>query len=71
MATLENQIWLLSRKSNPLFTGRKSVLQMLKSELLPVAQEHSDSQRVFSLSGLGGSGKSEVAIKFAEENRDR
>ncbi|TKA44525.1 hypothetical protein B0A49_13267, partial [Cryomyces minteri] len=66
-----NKYWLMSRKSNTLFTGRQSTLQVLHQSLVPTQRPRDQSiQRVFVLVGLGGAGKSEVAIKFAEETRE-
>ncbi|TKA66369.1 hypothetical protein B0A49_07899, partial [Cryomyces minteri] len=66
-----NKYWLMSRKSNTLFTGRQSTLQVLHQSLVPTQRPRDQSiQRVFVLVGLGGAGKSKVAIKFAEETRE-
>ena len=55
-----------------MFTGRLALLQKMRHHLLPnIDRKARFQQSVFVLHGIGGSGKSEVAIKFAEENRDR
>jgi hypothetical protein len=67
----DNRHWLVPRRSNPLFTGQSQLRTKLKEQLLPdIAgfNEREDS-KVFVLHGIGGVGKSEICIKFAEEHR--
>jgi hypothetical protein len=55
-----------------LFTGRKDILKELKAQLCDSDNEaKEEGQKRFIIHGIGGSGKSEVCLKFAEENRDR
>jgi Heterokaryon incompatibility protein (HET) len=64
--------WHVSRRSNTLFTGQGELRKKLKDRLLPSAvgiQEPCES-KIFVLHGIGGVGKSELCIKFAEEHRD-
>jgi hypothetical protein len=58
----------MPRRSNLLFTGREDVLQRLKTQLIPGSSE---KQPMSIFQGIGGSGKSEMAIRFAEENKHR
>ena len=45
---------------------------MLQSYLLTSAQQNTPrQQKRFILHGLGGSGKSQVSVKFAQDNRNR
>lgn len=68
----KNVHWYMPRKANPLFTGRVSTLQTLEEKLsAPVDTDSPPMQRVFVLVGMGGAGKSEVAVKFAERNREK
>ncbi|KAF8156962.1 P-loop containing nucleoside triphosphate hydrolase protein, partial [Crassisporium funariophilum] len=60
---------LVSQKPNSstLFTGRKEVLQQLKVHFAP----HVDrKRRMFLLYGMGGIGKTQICLKFAEEMSD-
>lgn len=60
---------------NKSFFGRKSVLQALDTCLLPatdlVVSSQPDRTRVALLCGLGGLGKTEVAVEYAHSRRDR
>lgn len=47
-------------KSNTLFTGRKKEISELKKIF--------DDFRIFAIEGIGGSGKTQIAAKFIEEN---
>ena len=62
--------WTIPRTSYPHFTGRQRVRELLASVLNPAKSLTPPCQRCFVISGLGGTGKSEVCIKFAEEHRD-
>ncbi|KAF8156917.1 P-loop containing nucleoside triphosphate hydrolase protein, partial [Crassisporium funariophilum] len=60
---------LVSQKPNSstLFTGRKEVLEQLKVHFAP----HVDrKRRMFLLYGMGGIGKTQICLKFAEEMSD-
>ncbi|KAI9656947.1 MAG: hypothetical protein M1831_004495 [Alyxoria varia] len=62
--------WTIPRTSHPLFTGRQRVRKRLATVLNPADPSTPACQKCFVISGLGGTGKSEVCIKFAEEHRD-
>ncbi|THX97796.1 TPR-like protein [Aureobasidium pullulans] len=66
LPTIGNVHWIMPRRSNLLFTGREDVLQRLKHQLIPGSSE---KQPISVFQGIGGSGKSEMAIRFAEENK--
>lgn len=66
-----NAHWLMPRNVNTFFTGRTEILNRLQHELCPSRPHREVKQRRFVLVGMGGSGKSEVCLKFAEENRER
>ncbi|OCL03456.1 TPR-like protein, partial [Glonium stellatum] len=63
--------WLVPRSVNSFFTGRTETLNRLQQELCPAGKCREVKQRRFVIVGMGGSGKSEVCLKFAEENRQR
>lgn len=54
--------WNLPYQRNPYFTGREAVLQSLRQRLIPGAKTTALTQ---SISGLGGIGKTQVAIEYA------
>ena len=56
--------------SSPLFTGRRDILDILESyfEARGTGRHH---RREFLLHGLGGAGKTQLMLKFAEINQSR
>jgi tetratricopeptide (TPR) repeat protein len=61
-----NRHFLLPRSVKKYYTGRAKELAKLK---VAFSQSNSPSQKTFVIFGLGGSGKTEFAIKFAEDTR--
>lgn len=54
------------------FTGRENVCQRLSEACLPSnAREGHRIQKRFVLHGLGGSGKTQICLKFAQDHRER
>ncbi|KAL6912530.1 hypothetical protein FSST1_010290 [Fusarium sambucinum] len=53
--------------ANPLFHGRKETLDKLKAHLIVSRQKRAS----FAISGLGGVGKTQIALKFTYDNLDR
>ena len=68
---LHNEHFMVSRRPNPLFTGREGELIKLKQALCPslLTSNHAAIPRIYVIHGMGGAGKSEIAVKFAHENR--
>ena len=67
-----NKYYELPFDVSPDFTGGNEVCRKLHENCL--ASEHSAarvSQRIFTLYGLGGSGKTQMALKFASDHRER
>ena len=58
-------------RPNNLFTGREEELDRLKQALCPSvsASAQISGPKIYVIQGMGGAGKSEVAIKFAHDNR--
>ena len=52
---------------SPIFTGQRSYLEKLKSHFGP-REGQSLRRRLFLLSGMGGIGKTQICLKFIEEN---
>lgn len=68
---LHNEHFMVSRRPNPLFTGREEELGKLKQALCPSLSSTTPTAvpRIYVIYGMGGAGKSEVALGFAHENR--
>lgn len=62
---------MVCRRVNPVFTGREKEIKDLQQSLSPSYSTHSQatSSKVYVIYGLGGAGKSKVALKFAYDNR--
>ncbi|KFZ08506.1 hypothetical protein V502_09320 [Pseudogymnoascus sp. VKM F-4520 (FW-2644)] len=75
------RLYAITRRSSTYFTGRKSYAKILNESFRnpfgPLNRSGSDlfdgprrpNQKIFVVCGLGGSGKSEFCLKYAEENR--
>ena len=68
---LNHEHFMVPRRPNPLFTGREGELMKLKQALCPslLTSGHTTVPRIYVIHGMGGAGKSEIAVKFAHENR--
>ena len=58
------------RSQNPEFTGRKLALEQLQ-DFVTVSNRNSRSSPITLTHGIGGTGKSQLALEFAHRNRDR
>ncbi|KAI1397445.1 TPR-like protein [Hypoxylon fuscum] len=63
----KNVHWLVSRPVNPIFTGRRKVIEKIKSAVISFTP---GAQKRFILTGMGGQGKSEVCLKVSNELRE-
>lgn len=70
---LHNEHFMVSRRPNPLFTGREVELKKLNQVLCPslLVSAHTAVPKIYVIHGMGGAGKSESAIKFAHDNRSK
>lgn len=59
-------LWNIQHRRNPFFTGRKEILHHLHT----VFSNHHTSYVTLALSGLGGVGKTQIAIEYAYDYRD-
>ena len=67
-----NKHWLVPRMASPQFTGYVKVFQHLEERLGAEPGGQADHrQKVFVISGMGGVGKSEIVLQFAEKYRER
>ena len=69
---LFNKYFEIPRNPSPLFTDREKIFTRLKDACLPANPTGIQSkQRRYVLHGLGGSGKTQLCLKFAEEYRHK
>src|SRR4051812_29802907 len=66
---LINEKYLVPHHVSANFTGREEVCKMMQKNCLN--PQITTMQRRFVLHGLGGSGKTQVALKFAQGSRER
>ena len=78
-----NRHYSIPHRASPFFTGREAAMSMLEESFFGKTAEEQDSvgenedddivdrQRRAVLYGLGGTGKTQIALKFAEDKRDR
>ena len=62
---------MVTRRVNPVFTGREKEIKDLQRSLCLSQSTKlvATWPKVYVIHGLGGAGKSEVALKFAYDNR--
>lgn len=70
-ADIGNEHYIVPRQVNPNFTGRKDIRQILIDSLTPGRRRRAGIQRRFVLYGMGGAGKTQIAVKFAEDCREK
>ncbi|KAL9024099.1 MAG: hypothetical protein Q9196_006760 [Gyalolechia fulgens] len=67
-----NEYYEIPRDPSPVFTGREEIGKLLEARCLPSSvPENQRQQRRFVIYGLGGSGKTQVCLKFAEDHREK
>ena len=55
-----------------LFTGQEDVLRKMNDHFSPSAASlKSKQQHIFVLCGMGGAGKTQIALKFIQQNADQ
>ena len=65
---MDNQNWIVPYERNPKFTGRKAFLELLRERLLDQVPKQF-SHRI-ALYGMGGIGKTQIALEYVYANRD-
>ena len=68
---LENEQFLVPHGSSLYFTGREEIRNMMREALIEEMYDKKEVQMRFVLYGLGGAGKTQVCLRFAEEFRER
>lgn len=64
-----NKHYMVPHNVSAVFTGRNDVRRQLQESC--ISSRAFKTQRRFVLYGLGGSGKTQVSLKFAQDNRER
>ena len=67
-----NKYYCVPYNLSGIFTGRDDVIQKLRNSCLPPKlKDRLTEQKRFVLYGLGGSGKTQACLKFAQDYRER
>jgi len=62
-------VWNIPYARNPVFTGREQLLAQLEAALKPGKAVALSQPQVQAISGLGGIGKTQIAIEYAYQHR--
>jgi len=68
---MKNEYFVVPHKANQHFTGRNEIRQRLCDNLITDRHIRAKVQQRFVLYGLGGSGKTQVSLKFAQDHREQ
>ena len=70
---IHNEHFMVSRRVNSVFTGREKEMKDLNRSFFPSHTKDIQAieSKTYVIYGMGGAGKSEVALKFAYEYRDK
>ena len=67
-----NKYYYVPYNVSGIFTGRDNVIEKLRNGCVPPnSKDRSTEQKRFVLYGLGGSGKTQTCLKFAQDYRER
>ena len=67
-----NKYFEVPRNVSSIFTGREDICQDLQERCLPSNPPSAQkTQKRYVLHGLGGSGKTQICLKFAQDYRER
>ena len=64
-----NQHWMIPYNVVPIYTGRQDIEQKLEESLLP-SKSPNEFNKCYVLYGMGGSGKTQICLKFAGDHRE-
>lgn len=68
----QNKYYEIPRNPSSVFTGREEICDQLKESCLPSSTlDTQRRQKIFVIYGLGGSGKTQLCLKFAEDHREK
>ncbi|KAH9203560.1 hypothetical protein DL95DRAFT_147084 [Leptodontidium sp. 2 PMI_412] len=65
-----NQHFEVLHLLSPVFTGRDEDLKSLTASFVAINPSQNQHQRRFVLFGLGGSGKTQICLKYIQEHRE-
>ncbi|KAF4628203.1 hypothetical protein G7Y89_g9950 [Cudoniella acicularis] len=68
---VKNEHYLVPHSVNPHFTGRDDIRRKLVTALIEDDWMGDEKQKRFVLHGLGGSGKTQISLKFAQDYKNR
>lgn len=69
---MKNKYYNVPRSASSQFTGREDIAQRLLETCSPNSASKAQTvQKRFVLYGLGGSGKTQVCLKFAQVHREK
>ncbi|KAK3176125.1 hypothetical protein OEA41_007447 [Lepraria neglecta] len=72
ISRFRNKHFEVPRDPSPTFTGREEICEQLRARCSPSSKPNTQrQQKRFVIHGLGGSGKTQVGLKFAEDHRDK
>ena len=67
-----NEWFIIPRCSSTYFTGRRLHAQVVREKLGPVSHLHeANRHRICVIYGLGGAGKTQFCLRYAEDNKSR
>ena len=69
--TFVNQHFFAPRMASTIFTGRRTLTLKVQQALLLKTLAEKGQHKIFVLYGLGGSGKTQFCLKFAQDYKDR
>lgn len=64
-----NKYYEIPRNPSSFFTVRQEICAQMRASCL-VSNQHTPQQKRFVIHGLGGSGKTQLCLKFAEDHRE-
>lgn len=71
MSRVYNKHYEVPHLLSPAFTGHDEICQSLDSSLVPAHPPRVPVQQRFVIYGLGGSGKTQVCVRYAQVHRER
>jgi hypothetical protein len=70
-AVVKNEFYHVPKMLNPWFTGRNDIRSLVKEALIAERYTTDNQQKRYVLFGMGGSGKTQITLKFAHDHRKR